>query len=128
MPTKAQEAVTDLLRLLKIEKDEDYAQYQRKMLNTSVKERKKQGVTWYPVQLVNRYVSTGERFTLELDRTTDTDQNHSFQVGAVVSVFSGHGEEAMASSGVISYLRRDKMRVVLNSTELPDWLRPNQDR
>lgn len=123
MPTKAQESLTDLLRLLKIEKDEDYAQYQRKMLNTSVKERKKQGVTWYPVQLVNRFVSTGERFTLELDRTTDTDQNHSFQVGAVVSVFSGHGEEAMANSGVISYLRRDKMRVVLNSTELPDWLR-----
>ena len=123
MPTKAQEALHDLVRLLKIEKDEDYAQYQRKMLNTSVKEHKTQGVTWYPVQLVNRFVSTGERFTLELDRTSDTDQNHSFQVGAVVSVFSGHGEEAMAASGVVSYLRRDKMRVVLNSSELPDWLR-----
>jgi len=123
MPTKAQETLNDLLRLLKIEKDEDYAQYQRKMLNTSLKERKKQGVTWYPVQLVNRFVSTGERFTLELERTTDHEQNHSFHVGAVVSVFSGHGEEAEATSGVVSYLRRDKMRVVLNSSELPDWLR-----
>ena len=123
MSTQAQEILYDLVRLLKIEKEEDYAQYQRKMLNTSVKERKKQGVTWYPVQLVNRFVSTGERFTLELDRTADTEQSHAFQVGAVVSVFTGHGEEAEATSGVISYLRREKMRVVLNSTELPDWIR-----
>lgn len=123
MPTKAQETLIQLRQLLKIEKDEDYAQYQRKMLNTSIKERKKQGVTWYPIQLVNRYISTGERFTLELDRTTDFEQNHAFQVGGVVSVFSGHGEEADATSGVVSYLRKDKMRVVLNGTELPDWIR-----
>lgn len=123
MPTKAQEILKELARLLKIEKEEDYAQYQRKMLNTSIQERKKQGVTWYPVQLVNRFVSTGERLTLELDRTSDPEQNHSFQTGAIVSVFSGHGEEAYAISGVISYLRKEKMRVVLNTSDLPDWIR-----
>ena len=41
--TKAQEQVSHLIDLLKIEKDEDYAQYQRKMLNTSIEERRKQG-------------------------------------------------------------------------------------
>ena len=123
MPTKAQETLKELARLLKIEKEEDYAQYQRKMLNTSIQERKKQGVTWYPVQLVNRFISTGERLTLELDRTSDPEQNHSFQTGAIVSVFSGHGEEAFAISGVISYLRKEKMRVVLNTAELADWLK-----
>ena len=106
-----------------MEKDEDYAQYQRKMLNTSVDERRQKGVTWYPVQLVNRFISTGERYTLELDRTSHLEQNHAFQVGAIASVFSGHGEDADALSGVISYVRRDKMRVVLNSDDVPDWLR-----
>jgi len=106
-----------------MEKDEDYAQYQRKMLNTSVDERRQKGVTWYPVQLVNRFISTGERYTLELDRTSHLEQNHAFQVGAIASVFSGHGEDADAVSGVISYVRRDKMRVVLNSDNVPDWLR-----
>ena len=96
---------------------------QRKMLNTSVDERRQKGVTWYPVQLVNRFISTGERYTLELDRTSHLEQNHAFQVGAIASVFSGHGEDADALSGVISYVRRDKMRVVLNSDDVPDWLR-----
>ncbi len=123
MPSPSQQAITQLIDLLKIEKDEDYAQYQRKMLDTSIKERKKQGVTWYPVELVNRYVSTGERFTLEFERTTDLDQNHSFHSGAVVSVFSGHGDDAETVSGVVSYQRKEKMKVVLNSSDLPEWIR-----
>ncbi|MCE7991406.1 MAG: IGHMBP2 family helicase [Roseivirga sp.] len=123
MPSPSQQAINHLIDLLKIEKDEDYAQYQRKMLDTSVKERKKQGVTWYPVELVNRYISTGERFTLEFERTTDLDQNHSFHSGAVVSVFSGHGDEAETVSGVVSYQRKEKMKVVLNSSDLPEWIR-----
>lgn len=121
--TEAQNTLSKLKELLRMEKDEDYAQYQRKMLNTSVDERRQKGVTWYPVQLVNRFISTGERYTLELDRTSHLEQNHAFQVGAIASVFSGHGEDADAVSGVISYVRRDKMRVVLNSDNVPDWLR-----
>ncbi|MGW8122948.1 AAA domain-containing protein [Roseivirga echinicomitans] len=121
--TEAQKSIQHLIQLLKSEKEEDYAQYERKMLNTSTEERRRQGVTWYPVQLMNRYIGTGERYTLELDRTTHLDQNHSFQVGAVVSVFSGHGNEAEAVSGVISFLRREKMRVALNVSDLPDWLK-----
>lgn len=121
--TKAQATLSKLKELLRIEKDEDYAQYQRKMLNTSVDERRQKGVTWYPVQLVNRFISTGERYTLELDRTSHLEQNHAFQVGAIASVFSGHGEDADAISGVISYVRRDKMRVVLNADDAPDWLK-----
>ncbi|TCL01636.1 AAA domain-containing protein [Roseivirga ehrenbergii] len=121
--TEAQKSIQQLIQLLKVEKDEDYAQYERKMLNTSIEERRRQGVTWYPVQLMNRYIGTGERYTLELDRTTHLDQNHSFQVGAVVSVFSGHGNEAEAVSGVISFLRREKMHVALNVSDLPDWLK-----
>ncbi len=123
MLTKAQEVLQHLIALLKIEKDEDYAQYERKMLHASIKERRQKGVTWYPVLLANRYISTGERYTLELDKTNDFDQNHAFQVGAVASVFAGHGEEAEAVSGVISYVKDKKMRVVLNGTELPDWIR-----
>jgi ATP-dependent RNA/DNA helicase IGHMBP2 len=118
--TPSQQSISKLIQLIKIEKEEDYAQYERKMLNTSIEERRKRGVTWYPVVLANRFISTGERYTLELDRTNFLEQNHSFQVGAVVSVFSGHGDDAEAISGVISFLRKEKMRVALNISELPD--------
>jgi len=121
--TTAQSTIHDLKALLRVEKDEDYAQYQRKMLHTSIEERRQKGVTWYPVQLMSQYISTGDRYTLELDRTTHLEQNHAFQVGAIASVFSGHGEDADAASGVISYVRKDKMRIVLNSSDVPQWIR-----
>lgn len=121
--TQAQATISKLLNLLKMEKEEDYAQYERKVLNTSVAERRKQGVTWYPIQLVNKYIGTGERYTLEFERTSHPEQNHAFQVGALVSVFSGLDLEADTMPGVVSYVRRDKMKVVLNSDDAPDWLK-----
>ena len=121
--TQAQVSISKLFALLKMEKEEDYAQYERKVLNTSVDERRKQGVTWYPIQLMNKYISTGERYTLEFERTSHTEQNHGFQVGAVVSIFTGLDTDADTIPGVISFVRRDKMKVVLNSDDAPDWLK-----
>ena len=117
------QSLENLVKLLRVEKEADYAQYERKILHASVKERREKGVTWYPVHLANQFISTGERYTLELDKTNDLDQNHSFQTGAIVSVFSGHGEDAEAISGVISYLNKGKMRIALNTSDLPDWIR-----
>lgn len=121
--TQAQKEIQLLIDLLRIEKDEDYALYQRKMLNSSVDERRKKGVTWYPVSLQNHWLSTGERFTIEFDRTSHQDQNHAFQVGSVVSFFSGLSEDAESTQAVVSFVRKDKMRIVLNGNELPPFLR-----
>ncbi|HEY9117279.1 MAG TPA: AAA domain-containing protein, partial [Roseivirga sp.] len=120
--TPAQVEINRLIDLLKVEKDEDYAQYQQKMLNTSIDERRKQGVTWYPIVSTNSFISTGERFTIELERTSHLEQNHAFQSGAVVSLFSGHDENAYSTQGVISFIRDHKMRIVINNDDLPDWL------
>ena len=120
--TPAQAEIARLIDLLKIEKDEDYAQYQQKMLNTSLDERRKQGVTWYPVVKVNHFISTGERYTIELERTSHMDLNHAFQSGAVVSLFLGQDEKDSSTQGVISYIRDNKMRIVINDDDLPDWI------
>ena len=120
--TPAQAEIARLIDLLKIEKDEDYAQYQQKMLNTSLDERRKQGVTWYPVVKVNHFISTGERYTIELERTSHMDLNHAFQSGAVVSLFLGQDEKDSSTQGVISYIRDNKMCIVINDDDLPDWI------
>lgn len=120
--TPAQTEISRLIDLLKIEKDEDYAQYQLKMLNTSVEERRKQGVSWYPVVNTNSFISTGERYTIEIERTSHLEQNHAFQSGAVVNLFSGHDEKADSVQGVISFIRDHKMRIVINNDDLPDWI------
>jgi len=119
--TAAQKELAKLQELLQLEKKEDYAQYEQKMLNTELDERRRQGVTWYPTVLNNSFISTGERFTIEIERTSHVELNHSFQVGAVVSVYLG-GDDSLTVSGVVGHLRKDKMRIVLNG-DLPDWIR-----
>ena len=121
--TQAQKEIHLLIDLLRIEKDKDYALYQRKMLNTSVDERRKKGVTWYPVSLQNYWLSTGERFTIELDRASHQEYNHAFQVGSVVGFFSGLAGDSKSVQAVVNFVRKDKMRIVLNENELPPFLR-----
>ncbi|WP_420317056.1 IGHMBP2 family helicase [Ekhidna sp.] len=111
------------IELLKKEKNADYALYQERMMNTSIQEREKNGVTWYPIQMVSDFISTGERITVEIRKQKNVKQKHAFQVGAVVGIFSGSDEKEKTLGGVVSYLKEDTMRIVLNQSFLPDWVK-----
>lgn len=117
-----QASLTHQVSLLKKEKTADYALYQERMMNTNIKDRVKNGVTWYPIRIEKDFISTGERITLEIKKNTDTDQKHAFQVGGVVTIFSGTEEKDKALGGVVGYLKEDTMRIVLNQSFLPDWI------
>jgi len=121
-----QEEIQDHLEkqliLLKKEKAADYAFYQERMMNTSIQEREKNGVTWYPIQLINDFISTGDRLILEILKKGHLQEKHAFQVGVVVGIFTQTEEKDKLLSGVVSYLRDDKMRIVLNQNYLPDWI------
>jgi len=110
------------IELLKWEKQEDYRQYQAKILHASLQERQQEGVTWYPVRLLRDYISTGERITLDLEKTRNHQQKHAFQVGAIVAVFTGSGDKGSSVPGVVSYIKDSMMRVVLNGNTVPDWV------
>ncbi|MEP0987442.1 AAA domain-containing protein [Ekhidna sp.] len=114
------------IALLKKEKAADYALYEERMMNTEIKERVKNGVTWYPIRIEKDFISTGERITLEISRSSEKEQKHAFQVGGVVSIFSGTEEKDKTLSGVVSYLRDSNMRIVLNQSYLPEWV--NEDK
>ncbi|MEN7550753.1 AAA domain-containing protein [Rapidithrix thailandica] len=118
------EDLKQLLQLLKIEKEADFRQYQTEVLQTPLQERKKKGVTWYPVKVLRTEIGTGENFHLTLERSTQQGESHGFQVGGMVSVFD-NGKEAKKSDrliGVITSVWRDSMKVAVNVEELPDWL------
>jgi hypothetical protein len=108
--------------LLRQEREEDYLQYQQKILHSSLEERIDDGVTWYPVNHVRDFISTGERITVVIKRTSHLDKKHAFQVGAVAGIFTGLKDEARFIQGVISMLKDDTMHVVLNQSSLPDWV------
>lgn len=113
--------LNNLLTLLKIERAEDLRQYQLKIANRGVQEKKKEGVCWYPVTIADQRTTVGEKIELSLDRTGDFDQRHFFQSGASVSMFSNQSDQDYRLSAVISYMKKDSMRIVVNNTELPDW-------
>jgi len=57
----SREQLAFLRKLLKIEKEEDFQQYQRRVFNTSIHGRIKDGVCWYPVRAQIHHIGTGDK-------------------------------------------------------------------
>jgi ATP-dependent RNA/DNA helicase IGHMBP2 len=115
-----------VLSTLKIEQEEDRLQYKEKTLKCSLSERKKLGVSWYPIVIKESYYGLGERLILEIERPTNTDVSHQFQTGKVASLFSNYhneGPDNPSISGVVMSARPNSLKLTLFVDELPDWAR-----
>lgn len=119
-----QEELKYSLKLIKQEWEEDLQQYKKKFLYTSLSDRKKEGICWYPVQVKNVKSGYGDRFLIELERY-DVTQSHVFQSGKSVSIFSNnesfHGQEHRVN-GVVNMVKKESMIVTLLEDDLPEWL------
>src|SRR5687768_2986695 len=118
------EQLEKTLELIKRERQADLEQYRQKILLRSLQQRTKEGTTWYPVSLKRDYIGTGERPTIEVERTNHLEQPHSFQSGKVVSVFSNATgkPEKEHINGVVNYVRDNTMVITLNGDDVPDWI------
>jgi ATP-dependent RNA/DNA helicase IGHMBP2 len=118
------EQLQKTLDLIKLERQADLEQYRQKVLMRSLSQRTKEGVTWYPIRLLRDYIGTGERIMIEIERTNQLDQPHSFQSGKLISLFtnaSGKPEKEHVN-GVVNYVRDNTMTITLNGDDLPDWI------
>lgn len=117
------EELKKVQELLAIEKEDDFKQYKEYVLNASVNNRRKSGLTWYPVIINNTEIGLGEYLILEVERTADLDQPHQFTGGKTVALFSnkeqGEGERL---NGIIKYVSGNKLKLSLTVDELPDWV------
>jgi superfamily I DNA and/or RNA helicase len=118
------EQLLQTLELIKLERQADLEQYRQKILLRSLQQRTREGSTWYPVSLKRDYIGTGERPTIEVERTNHLEQPHAFQSGKVVSVFSNASGNAEKEhiNGVINYVRDNTMVITLNGDDFPDWI------
>lgn len=112
------------LELVRLERQADLEYYRQKVLLRSLHQRTEDGVTWYPVRLKRDYIGTGERLTLEVERTNHLDQSHAFQSGKSVSVFSNASgkPEKEHVNGVVNFVRDNTMIVTIHGEEFPEWL------
>ncbi len=120
-----QEELKHLLALLMQEKEEDLLIYKRKMTGTSLTERRKQGVCWYPVELERTKFDLGERLLVKVSRPPEHRDAHMFQSGKLISLFSNAGsnhENSEVVTGVVNQVNEHQMLMSLNCDEIPEWI------
>ncbi|MFM7023079.1 MAG: AAA domain-containing protein [Flavobacteriales bacterium] len=110
-----------LIRLLKIERDEDFAQYKERFSRDNISYRKENGVTWYPVLISNVEIGVGEYLSLEIERTTNLDDPHLFSGGKQAALFSNKHNDAEQLVGTLKIMGPNKLRLTTTVDELPDW-------
>lgn len=115
--------ITKLASLLKIEKEEDLHQYKIKMSDTSINERRRQGVCWYPLIIENTKFNAGERLVISIKRPEKFREPHLFSSGKLVSFFSADGEHDNSVNGVVNHANQESMLVTLNSDDEPHWMK-----
>jgi ATP-dependent RNA/DNA helicase IGHMBP2 len=111
-----------LKELLLIEREEDFFQYKEQFLKAGIERRKQNGVTWYPIQILNDELGYGDLLQIEVERTTNLDMPHHFSTGKNVSLFSNKiPDDANEMIGTIKRSGKNKMLIILHAEELPDW-------
>ena len=119
-----QEELKLIKKLLRTEWREDLEQYKRKTFGRSLAERKADGICWYPVTVSKIRTGLADKILVEVTHS-DPPSSHGFQSGKSVSLFSNTSENDSSKdrvSGVVNYVRGNKLMMTLGVENAPDWL------
>lgn len=111
----------ELLSALKVEREADRNQFATYIQSTSIRERRNNGASWYPIAIRDTEIGRGEYLTIEVERTTHKDIPHQLRFGSSARLFSNHNPEEDFIDGIISWQGGDKLKLALRVDELPDW-------
>ena len=109
--------------LLKIEREADHAQYRKLTEQSSVSQRRANGLSWYPIAIRGQEMGRGDYLTVEVERTTHQDISHQLRFGSPAVLFSNHDPEHDRLEGIISHSFGNRLKITLKTDELPDWSR-----
>jgi ATP-dependent RNA/DNA helicase IGHMBP2 len=111
--------------LMQLEQKEDLAQFKLKNAESSIKERQRRGLTWYPITIAKQDIGFSGKMVLELERPNSQQGLHLFQVGKNASLFDNApgyaANDRPTLNGVITSVRRNKLLLATNREELPEW-------
>jgi ATP-dependent RNA/DNA helicase IGHMBP2 len=112
-----------LLDLLKTEREEDRRSYLKLTEQTSLSERRANGLTWYPIAIRGSEMTRGDYLSVEIERTTHHDIAHQLRFGAPAVLFSNHDPKKDRVEGIISHQSGNRLKLTLRTEELPEWSR-----
>ena len=99
------------------------------VIQLSIKEKREKGLTWHPLQIKREGFTFGERAFVVVERTNQINEPHRFKSGTPVELYStsedkfgGDEKKEKKVSGVIQFMKRNQMKIVLNSKDIPVWI------
>lgn len=124
---KINQQLEALKEVLLIEKNIDFEQFRKEVAQLTLSEKRKKGLTWQPVEVKKEGYTFGERAFVIIEKTTHLNQPNRFKPGAPVEFYSAATDKFSKSdnqkeNGIIQFLERNRMKIVLNTKDLPDWL------
>jgi len=123
-----QQKLEHVRHLLQKEKEADFEKFRKEMLQLSQAERREKGLCWYPLQVMKTGYTVGDRAFITVTRTAHTDQPHRLRSGAPIEFYSGidQPKRTQMVRGIIHFVDKNKMKIILNHKDLPDWLNDGQ--
>jgi len=112
-----------LLDLLRQEKEADHRSFLQLVRENPLSARVEQGYTWYPLNVLNTGFALGDKAFVVVERTTHLNEPHQLRAGQAISLFTNAvNEDQPEKQGVINYVERNRMKIILNARDVPDWL------
>lgn len=113
------ERYDNLLKAIELERKAEEDHHRALSSGKSITEKVESGIVWYPVQELSQNYTVGEQIELTLERTKHLDTPHKFKSGVGCHVFKMDGTyKSKEWRGVISYVKRNKLAVILGESVL----------
>ncbi|MEZ4985384.1 MAG: AAA domain-containing protein [Saprospiraceae bacterium] len=121
-PQDIQDELQRLHTNLLLEKEADLEYHRQKIQSLPLDRRVAEGYAWYPVTVVKTGYTIGNRAFVTVERPLPHPPDQ-FRGGNMVSLFTQQPNVRKGEShGVIQYVERGKMKIILNTDDLPEWL------
>ncbi len=116
------EELKKLKTLLLLEKEEDFEWHRKQVLSLPLDRRVAEGYSWYPVNISKTGYALGERPFVILEYAGRSRFQH-FRPGNTVQIFSKQaGAQPGEVQGVIQFIEKGRMKIILNGKDLPEWI------
>ncbi|HOY11719.1 MAG TPA: IGHMBP2 family helicase [Saprospiraceae bacterium] len=104
-----------LLDAIEFERKEEELFFKSMNASTPIKQRVAAGFAWYPVDVLSTRYTVGEYLEIEISRKPGDSGSHKMKEGAGVNLFFNVGSDKTEFGGIISFVRKEKMRVILRN-------------
>lgn len=112
-----------LASALRVEQSEDFAIHDAWLRKSSISERRKNGITWFPLRVIETGYGLGAYPFIVVERNPGDKLQHKFTSASPVSLFTaqeGHDESSI--KGTIGYVDDQRMKISFFADELPEWV------